>query len=163
MDILKFIATIKEVHSVSPEILNGVSKLQLSQKQKEQKEAYTTTKSSKPDCSVKKDSPSSSPLSLNETCGMYSSLRPQSRSALYDVVPDDDKWYGPHISPFRRLPIVHSHLESLVYVYRQWRTLTVSGGNGVLWLSFLPLQGKTKVQVQPPWVGLRRKFRGRSG
>jgi len=90
MDILKYIATIKEVQSVSTETLAGV-RLQLSQKQKEQKETYPTTKLAEQGCSEKKALKPSPPLSSCVISGMCSSLRPQSRSELYESSPDVSK------------------------------------------------------------------------
>ena len=50
-----------------------------------------TTEPSKPESSEKTGPSSNPPLSQNETSGMCSSLRPQSPSALFDVVPDETK------------------------------------------------------------------------
>lgn len=91
MNIIDYIATIKSVHSVSCQTLNGVIELQLSQKQKEQMSSYTTTKSSTPTYWEKKDWISSLPLSWNVTSGMCSALRPQSPSALFQTLPDENK------------------------------------------------------------------------
>ena len=90
MDILKYIATIKEVQSVSKETLNGV-RLQLSQKQKEQKMLYTTIESVAQDCSARMALKPNPLVSSCETFGMYSSLRPQSRSELFCSLPDENK------------------------------------------------------------------------
>ena len=66
-----------------------------------------TIEPSKPE-SLEKTGPSSNPLlSPNETSGMCSALRPQSPSALFDVVPDETKSDGRHTRPFRTLSFCH--------------------------------------------------------
>ena len=71
------------------------------------KTSRPTIEPSKPE-SLEKTGPSSNPpLSLNETSGMCSALRPQSPSALFDVVPDETKSDGRHTRPFRTLSFCH--------------------------------------------------------
>ena len=62
---------------------------------------------SEPESSEKTGPSSNPPLSQNETSGMCSSLRPQSPSALFDVVPDETKSDGRHIRPARTLSFAH--------------------------------------------------------
>ena len=86
MDILKYIATIKEVQSVSTETLSGLAKSQLQLSQD-----ITTKEPVAQGCSEKKALKPNHLLSVSETCGMSSALRPQSRSELFDVSPDTNK------------------------------------------------------------------------
>lgn len=55
-----------------------------------------TTESSAPDCSEKTDFSSSPLLSLNGTSGMYSALRPQSPSTLFETSLSETKSSGLH-------------------------------------------------------------------
>jgi len=62
-----------------------------------------TTEPSKQDCSEKKGSSSSPLVSQSATFGMCSSLRPQSPSEHFSVVPDETKSDGRHTRPSRTL------------------------------------------------------------
>jgi len=78
MDILKYIATIKECHI-------------LSQKQKEQIIAYTTKVSEEPDYLEKTDSLAKPLKSLSEICETHSAFRTQFHEELSRAFPNKNK------------------------------------------------------------------------
>lgn len=98
---MEHIATIK--HTLTTPIKNVLGTapiLPLSQKQLEHKRTYSgtfgipmyiTTKSSKQDCSVKKDLTANPPLCVGANVGMSSALRPQSPSELFHTLLDENK------------------------------------------------------------------------